>query len=519
MKMWAWFFSVRPVSFKQLLLLVAPAIAVGFLVRALLIAAIPQGYFGADSGSYYEFTSLFWNHNVLFDLNEKRRWFYPIFLFFTSVLPIPPWYSVPLIQHCLGLLSILGIGWSCAQVVNRPRLVVPFVGLICSLWPRTIWYEHEFIAESLQLTSFILVVALLLTPSIVRSRHGLVALMIAFSLLAGMKGSSRFIWLGCVIGLFLMHHDPRRWMWTKISAFLAAFSFLLFSTVGKNSQGDWLALSSSLPLVRLEGNPYPHYRSFLRDQIIESRAYGNNYPWKVKVYKKRLRQKRKSLSFSPQWAELVGNKKEFSKVSRAFWTDAVFHNPIRFGWFTLKTFGIALSSSINKPRLDPQVFWPEQLSNTQERMERKFYYFKRLFGVKDMHSFRVLYENGRKHKYAAYPLMVKMNQYFGWMGRDQVTSSGGAKDLFPSLYLKPMGFSAVFGVIGGITFSNKRLKILILFIPFFLYLAGTYAVGDAVSRYLQPVEWLGVIFAGVALDLVIGMVVWIRFRLITVLNS
>ena len=225
MKMRMWFFSATPVSFKQLILLVAPAIVVGFLVRALLLVAIPQGYFGADSASYYEFTSLFWNHDKLFDLNEKRRWLYPIFLFFTSVLPIPPWYSVPLIQHVLGLLSILGIGWSCAQVVSRPRIVVPFVALICSLWPRMIWYEHEFIAESLQLTSFILVIALLLTPSIVRSRNGLIALMIAFSLLAGMKGSSRFLWLGCVIGLFLLHRDPRKWMWTKISAFLAAFSF------------------------------------------------------------------------------------------------------------------------------------------------------------------------------------------------------------------------------------------------------------------------------------------------------
>ena len=517
--MWAWFFSVRPVSFKQLILLVAPAIVVGFLVRALLLVAIPQGYFGTDSNSYYEFTSLFWNHNVLFDLNEKRRWFYPIFLFFTSVLPIPSWYSVPLIQHCLGLLSILGIGWSCAQVVSRPRLVVPFVALICSLWPRMIWYEHEFIAESLQLTSFILVVALLLTPSIVRSRAGLFALMVSFSLLAGMKGSSRFIWLGCFIGLFLLHHDPRRWMWTRISAFFAAFSFLLVSTVGKNSQGDWLALSSSLPLLRLEGSPYPDYRFHLRDQIIEAQAYGSDYPWKVKVYKKRLNPDRKSLSFSPHWAELVKNKKLFPKVTRAFWTDAVLRNPIHFGWFTLKTFGIALSSSINKPRLDPQKFWPEQLSNTQERMERKFYYFRRLFGIKDRNSFKVLYENSRQRKFAAYPLMVKMNHYFGWMGRDQVTSSGGAKDLFPSLYLKPMGFSAVFGMIGGIAFSEKRLKILILFIPLFLYSAGSFAVGDAVSRYLQPVDWLGVIFAGVALDLVIGLVLFLHLRLFAALRA
>ena len=519
MKMWMWFFSARPVSFKQLILLVAPAIVVGFLVRALLLVAIPQGYFGADSASYYEFTSLFWNHDKLFDLNEKRRWLYPIFLFFTSVLPIPPWYSVPLIQHVLGLLSILGIGWSCAQVVSRPRIVVPFVALICSLWPRMIWYEHEFIAESLQLTSFILVIALLLTPSIVRSRNGLIVLTIAFSLLAGMKGSSRFLWLGCVIGLFLLHRDPRKWMWTKISAFFAAFSFLLFSTVGKNSQGDWLALSSSLPLVRLEGSPYPDYRYYLRDQIIEAQGYGNNYPWKVGVYKKRLNRKDESTSFDPHWAELVTNKELYPKVLRAFWTDAILRNPIRFSRFTMKTFGIALSSSIYRSRVDPQKFWPAQLSRAQNRIQRKPYYFRRLFGIKSWNSFMVLYSNGLQRKFVAYPLMIKMDQYFRWMGRSRPQGPKGGKDVFPSLYLRPMGFSAVFGIIGGLIFSAKRLKILILFIPLFLYSAGSFGVGDAISRYLLVIDWIGVIFAGVALDLVISIVLLLRCRLFVAFRS
>lgn len=516
--MWSWLVSSKPVSFKQILLLIAPAVIAGSLVRILLLLAIPQGYFGADSNSYYQFTDQFWNHNVLFNLSEKRRWFYPLFLFFTSLFPVPSWYSVPLIQHCLGLLSILGIGWSCAQVVNRPRLIVPFVALICSLWPRMIWYEHEFIAEALQLTSFILVIALLLTPSIVRSRNGLLALMVAFSLLAGMKGSSRFIWLGCVIGLFLLHRDPRRWMWTRISAFCAAFSFLLVSTVGKTSQGDWLALSSSLPLVRIEGQPYPIYRSWLKGQIIEARRYGDDYPWKAKVYKKRLVQENPSLAFDPRWAVLRRDKELFPKVLRAFWTDAVLRNPVRFANFTLKTFFIALSSTTINYRLDPQNFWPEQLSNTQDRFEREPRYFNRPFGIKNKISFDEMYEKGMKNRFLAYPLMIKMNQYFGWMSQIRRSESTGGKDLFPYFYPKPMSYSAFAGIVGGMIFSAKRLKLVILFIPLFLYLSSSFAVGDAVSRYLQPVEWLGVIFAGVALDLVIGFIIWIRFRVLTTVS-
>ena len=97
------------------------------------------------------------------------------------------------------------------------------------------------------------VIALLLTPKIVESRLGFPLLMLALVLLAGMKGAGRFLWIGSVFGLFLLYRDPRTWMWNKFSIALAGLSLLLVSTVGKSSQGDWLALSSSLPLVRTEG--------------------------------------------------------------------------------------------------------------------------------------------------------------------------------------------------------------------------------------------------------------------------
>ena len=109
--------------------------------------------------------------------------------------------------------------------------------------------------------------------------------MLAFVLLAGMKGAGRFLWIGSVFGLFLLYRDPRKWMWNKFSIALAGLSLLLVSTVGKSSQGDWLALSSSLPLVRTKGEPYSSYRSILKGQILEARTYGNDYPWVMHDYK------------------------------------------------------------------------------------------------------------------------------------------------------------------------------------------------------------------------------------------
>ena len=499
-----WLLATKPINFRELLFLVSPALIVGLVVRVLFLVAIPQGYFGADSSSYYEFTDLFWNENTLFNLNEKRRWFYPLFLFFTSLLPIPSWYSVPIFQHILGLLSIIGIGWISSQVVNRPRIIVPIVSLIACLWPRMIWYEHEFIAEALQLTSLILVVALLVTPSVTRSHKGLFVLMVALTLLAGMKGSSRFLWVGCVIGLFILHHDPRHWMWTRFSAFLAALSFLLVATVGKTSQGDWLALSSSLPLVRTEGEPFSRYRSVLKSQILEARQYEHNYPWKVRDYKKKLIDTNDETTFNLEWAKLVRNKEMKNQVFRDFWTDAVINNPLHFGQFTFLTFRIALSGSISNRRFEPMEFWTEQINNIKDRMERKPNYFKHPFGLSDNQTVFILSDKGHGKKFYAEPIMIKMNQYFGWMkahrSKSKHKKEGKSKQV-PRLSLKPMGLMASFGMIGGAIFSPNRLKLVILFVPLFLYLAGSYSIGDAVSRYLHPVEWLGIIFAGVTIDL------------------
>ena len=65
---------------------------------------------------------------------------------------------------------------------------------------------------------------------------------------------------------------------------------------------------------------------------------------------------------------------------------------------------------------------------------------------------------------------------------------------------------ALGGSVLGVAISQRRQQCIALLLPLLLYLLGTFAVGDAVSRYLQPVEWIGFVFAGVALDLVLRFV-------------
>ena len=384
---------LRPgtITFSELLVLAAPALLVGFVLSAALMIAVPEGYFGLDSNSYYEFAHQLFDHGVV-ELNEKRRWLYPIFLAWADAFPGPGWYLVPLWQHTTGLLTLLGIGWCSAQLVDRPRLVVPLV-TVAALWPRMLWYEHEFIAEPLMLAAFVAVIALLLTPGIARSRHGLMVLMLAFVLLAGMKGAGRFLRMGSVVGLFVLHHEPRRWLWGKISLFLAALSIVLVSTIGKTSQGDWLALSSTLPLVRTEAEPYSRYRQALKGQILDAREYGDGYPRAVKIYKKRLNRKSPDV-VHPVWANLSRDEHRFSEVARSFWSEAVLRHPRRFAGMTAKSVVIALTGSALNSRLDPATFWTAQQKVIGARWKNNPQYFNRFFGL-DQATFQERRQQGR----------------------------------------------------------------------------------------------------------------------------
>ena len=485
---------------RQLLLLALPSLLIGFALRAALMVAIPEGYFGADSYSYYEFSHELFNGEG-FDLNEKRRWLYPIFLALMDGLPGPSWSLVPLVQHCIGLLTVLGIGWCSAQVVVRPRIVVPVVTFLAAVWPRMLWYEHEFIAESLLLAAFVTVIALLLTPEIVQSRVGLIALMFAFVLLAGMKGAGRFLWMGSVLGLFVIHRDPRRWWWGKISLSLAGVSIVLVSTIGKSSQGDWLALSSALPLVRTEGQPYSRYREALKGQIQQARLYGDDYPWAMKIFKKRLNSKAPDL-VHPDWAALNEDDARFSKVARAFWSDAVLRNPLQFTMLTGKTMAIALSGSTLNSRLDPESFWKAQSKKTARYWHTDPQYFQHLFGLNQV-EFERRRAKGLQHKFVFLPAMRWVDRYLRWWGHGPGSSGGGVPGNFPAFEPQPLGLMASVGGVSGLVFSPKRLQCLALLLPLMLYMAGTYAVGDAVRRYLQPVDWIGFVFVGVVFDLVL----------------
>jgi hypothetical protein len=285
-----------------------------------------------------------------------------------------------------------------------------------------------------------------------------------------------------------------------VSAVLAA---LLALTVGKSAQGNWLLLNSVLPLVRESGEPLRRYRQALRPLIEQARDHGDAYPWEAKHFKKRLNSKDPRV-VHPDWAELNRDDKAFSSVSRSLAFDAIRRHPVEFTRFTLLTSGIAMAEGMVNGRMDPPEFWREQWNNTKSRWVEKPSYPRMVFGV-DGAGFHRRARRGSTRSYAFLPFLEGVERHLQWMRRQPPGPDG------PSLALTPAGALVGLGAVVSLLRPTRR-RALMLLLPAVLYGFGVFAVGDAVSRYLQPVEWIGIILAGLAIDAGGDLVVWLVRR-------
>src|SRR4029453_4886746 len=108
-----------PFTFRRCLLLYLPALIVGTALRISMMAALPEGFYGPDSNSYFPTAKRLWNEHK-WSVGEKRRWVYPIFLAALPPLPGTPSRIVPVVQHVCGLASLLGVGWIVGHATGRP---------------------------------------------------------------------------------------------------------------------------------------------------------------------------------------------------------------------------------------------------------------------------------------------------------------------------------------------------------------------------------------------------------------
>lgn len=481
-------------AWRQCLWLCLPALVIGAALRISVLMTIPEGYYGADSNSYFQTTATLWTTGEL-ELKSKRRWIYPLLLIPTPLLPGTTAQVIAVAQHAVGLATLLGIGWIVLHLTHRPRLWVPLVTTLAALWPRMLWYEHEIIAESVLLASIVLAAALAFPIGSLRRPQRLFWYLLAVGLIVAVKPHGKPIWLGLLLAAALIAGPPWRWGWKNLAA--AAASVAVMLSAGSSSQGAWLLLSSTLPLVRTDGEKHAEYRAILRPHIEAARADLWQYPWQQGRYKKMLSASKGDATLGPEWVELFRDSRKFTKVANSLAREAILHAPVTYARLVLLKIGMVMSDDSPGERLAPEKFWEDQDARNDTRWDRRPAEMKLMYET-DREGYDAMSAERRQRTAWYEPWLLPFTRTFVWTRT--VGAEHGPKSLRPGWF----GLLALLGLVSCLRPARCRATSP-LWLALALYMGIIFSIGDTVSRYLQAVEWIGMIFVAAGLDWLLGL--------------
>ena len=485
--------AVSPFSFRRCVWLCLPALVLGAVLRLSLLMAIPEAFFGSDSASYSKTTEDL-HLKGHFNFPAKRRYVYPLLL-----VPAPevPFCNTPqlvaAVQHTAGLAMILGIGWITGHLVRRRALWVPAVTLFAAVWPHALYYEHEMISECLVLGVFLAALAIAAPPGGLGTPRRLGWFLVLAVGIMAVKPAGRPLWAGLFLAATLVTRRPLAWPRAFFLTVPAAV--LIAATSGGDKQGPWLFLTSTLPLVRAEGEPYARERALLRPAIEEARADLQNYAFNQFTFKKRLSDTRPTARLGPEYAEFTRDAARFTKVATALGREAVLAHPLEYARLVFQKALVAGSTRDHDQRLVPAGFWSDQRESSDDRWRDRSQEMAVIYEM-DEPTYRQLVAEREQRK-------VWFEPQLRWLQRVQwINAAPGQPGENPRLSLAPLAWLLVLGIAGALV-PGRCVRTSILWLPLGLYLVIVFAVGDRVSRYLEPVEAVMFILIVIGLDVVL----------------
>ncbi len=498
---------MRPITdklltFRQCLWLCLPALALGLVLRITFLVSLPEGFYGADSNSYFETADHLWNRGK-WDMGPKRRGLYPLFVLANTITPGSAAQSTVVLQHAMGLAAVLGIGWITAHFTRRPKIWVPLVTVVVACLPQPLWYEHELIADKMLADAVVLAISLALPVSRLKTRDGLFLFLLGAATVLAVKPHGRPFWLGLMIGAVFLAGNPLRWGLRNYAG--VAFSLLLIATTGSSKQSSWLFLSSTLPLVNTQSGQWPEYRQALRPLVEATRTNPVDYPWEQGKYKKILNHADDPAWTGPEWPALLRDDEKFSKVAKSLAVEGVKNHPVTFGRMVLHKFGIAMARISPEDRFDPETFWDKQVDQNESRWAKRPEEMTLLYEM-DQAAYEKLVAKHSARPALLKPGLFQWSHYLGWFR--QSASNGD----FPRIRPTAFAWVGFLGILACLLPSRFRQGTLLV-LPCMLYLTIVYVVGDSLPRYIMPVEWFGVLFGALGVDLVLGGVLGLFRRI------
>ena len=392
----AFLLANRPIL-KAAILYSLPALFIGFILRAVLTYYYPYAYWSKDSFSFMDFSqSLFLDGKIFF--NEKRRYTYPLFLTFAWFIPLPLLKVLPVVQHLIGLTNVVVMGWVCLRTLYCGKILIIPVTILLAVHGNLIAYEHTILAEFLTFTLVTFSLAGWVkwrsgfTPQRQRNNvsvglhHNTSDLwwhLIPFALLLLLKPSMRFLLPGWIFALAL----TGAWRTFRPAHYIsmAVVIFLCLFTMGEESQGWRLLLTTAFPGLRVEGSRHPELVAQAQPLIDAARANLRAYHITDKEIKL-LTEKPALFPKYPAWAALDGKKNQAKRhaIYRSLILESIRNDPLLIP--TISSLRLLTSSSRNYVYKFSKIEFLEAFDTRSrqvflDRYKQKDRLFQRLYGV------------------------------------------------------------------------------------------------------------------------------------------
>ena len=174
--------------------------------------------------------------------------------------------------------------------------------------------------------------------------------------------------------------------------------------------------------------------------------------------------------------------------------EAILANPFDYAELVLRKIARAADGIRHRQRrISPAIFWSDQESINSERRNQRKNQLDLVYGM-DTDAYLRLVEERRQRTTWIAPLMGAIGFDLNWTEYRK-----GAPGEDPDITLTLLGWLLVLALVACLSPRHFICRAL-LWLPLTLYLLMVFGVGDGLARYLQPVEWVGMVLVAIGLD-------------------
>lgn len=206
-------------EWRVVLLLCLPALAVGALLRALLVWALPYAYVQHDSFKLLFGDAAFWASDP--GVAANTTFLVPWLCDLAPHSGLPGLVAIELGQHLLGLGTILAIGGLIRLTFHAWRWFIVPGTLLMAVHPALLWYEHTVMTETVYLFAVVLLALAGAVHARARTWASCLGLCAALYLTAVARPEG---WLFLGFGGLLLLLTAERAKWPRAAGFLALFA-------------------------------------------------------------------------------------------------------------------------------------------------------------------------------------------------------------------------------------------------------------------------------------------------------